>query len=363
MKIDDLKNKLSKNPKVWFITGVAGFIGSNLLEELLNLGQTVIGLDNLSAGYQKNLDDVQTQVGEKAWERFTFIKGDIRNIEDCKKGCADIDFVLHHAALGSVPLSIKDPIATNESNVNGFVNMLVASRDAGVKRFIYAGSSAIYGDNSDIPKVEETIGKPLSPYALTKYVNELYADIFTATYNIECIGLRYFNVFGPRQDPEGAYAAVIPRWIAELSNNHVPTIFGDGKTSRDFCYVKNVIEVNLLAATAENPEAVNQVYNIACGTATTLNELYEMIRNSLISFHSEVSGIQPHYEKFRPGDVRYSEADISKAKQFLGYVPVYDVSTGLNETVRWFMENMSSYQNSETPRGRAATTINLPQSY
>lgn len=339
MEINKIKNKLSENPKTWLVTGVAGFIGSNLLEELLNLGQAVIGLDNFSAGHQKNLDDVQAKVGEKVWKSFTFIKGDIRNLDDCRKACVDIDFVLHHAALGSVPLSIKDPIATSESNVNGFLNMLVAGRDTGVKRFIYAGSSAIYGDDPDIPKVEDAIGKPLSPYAVTKHVNELYADIFTVTYNMECIGLRYFNVFGPRQDPEGAYAAVIPRWIEELANGIVPTIFGDGETSRDFCYVDNVVEANLLAATTENPEAVNQVYNIACGVSTTLNELCEMIRDSLIRFQPEAAKIQPRYGDFRTGDVRYSVADISKAKKLLGYIPAYAVSKGLNETVQWFIEN------------------------
>tara|TARA_B100000315_G_scaffold237050_1_gene253455 strand:- start:5813 stop:6859 length:1047 start_codon:yes stop_codon:yes gene_type:complete len=346
MEINKIKKNLSKYPKKWLITGVAGFIGSNLLEELLRLGQTVIGLDNFSAGYQKNLDDVQAQVGEKAWKRFTSIKGDIRNIDDCRKGCSGIDFVLHHAALGSVPFSIKNPITTNESNVDGFVNMLVAARDAGVKRFIYAGSSAIYGDSSDLPKVEDVIGKALSPYAATKHVNELYAGVFAETYNMECIGLRYFNVFGSRQDPEGAYAAVIPRWIGELSNGTVPTIFGDGKNSRDFCYIENVIEANLRAALEENPDSLNQVYNIACGVSTTLNELYEMIRNSLIRFQPETAKIEPHYGDFRTGDVRYSEADISKAKKLLGYAPACDVSNGLNETVRWFVKNMAGRENS-----------------
>ncbi len=339
MEINKIKNKLSENPKTWLVTGVAGFIGSNLLEELLNLEQTVIGLDNFSAGHQKNLDDVHAQVGEKAWKSFAFIEGDIRNLDDCRKACVDIDFVLHHAALGSVPISIEDPITTNESNVNGFLNMLVAARDARIKRFIYAGSSAIYGDDPGIPKAEDAIGKPLSPYAVTKHVNELYANVFAVTYDMECIGLRYFNVFGSRQDPEGAYAAVIPRWIGELANGSAPTIFGDGKTSRDFCYVDNVIEANLLAATAENHEAVNQVYNIACGVSTTLTGLYEMIRDGLIRFQPEAAKIQPRYGAFRTGDVRYSEADISKAKKLLGYIPAYGISTGLNNTVEWFIEN------------------------
>jgi UDP-N-acetylglucosamine 4-epimerase len=359
MGINKIKKEMSKYPKNWLITGVAGFIGSNLLEELLKLGQTVIGLDNFSAGYQKNLDDVKAQVGEKAWQRFTFIKGDIRNIEDCRKGCSGIDFVLHHAALGSVPLSIKNPITTNESNVNGFINMLVAARDTAIKRFVYAGSSAIYGDNPDLPKAEDAIGKSLSPYATTKHINELYATVFAATYDMECIGLRYFNVFGSRQDPEGAYAAVIPRWIGELSNGTVPTIFGDGKSSRDFCYIENVIEANLLAAFEDNPESCNQIYNIACGVSTTLNELYEIIRDSIIRFQPEAAKIQPRYADFRTGDVRYSEADISKAKRLLGYVPACDVSKGLNETVQWFVENMLGHQNSKDS-GRADSQIELP---
>ena len=340
MKINELKNSLSKDPKTWFVTGVAGFIGSNLLEELLNLGQTVLGLDNFSSGYQKNLDNVQAQVDEKAWKRFTLIEGDIRNLDDCRKGCRNTDFVLHHAALCSVPQSIEDPITTNESNVNGFVNMLVSARDAGVKRLVYAGSSAIYGDSTELPKVEDAIGKPLSPYAMTKHINELYADIFASVYNTESIGLRYFNVFGPRQDPHGAYAAVISRWIGELSSGSTPTIFGDGKTSRDFCYIDNVVQANLLAAATENPEAVNQVYNIACGSGTTLIKLYEMIRSCLIRFQPEVAQIKPNYAGFRPGDVRYSQADISKAKRLLDYVPAHDVSAGLNETVQWHMKNV-----------------------
>lgn len=340
MNIIEVKNKSLKHPKAWLITGVAGFIGSNLLEELLTLEQNVIGLDDFSTGHKNNLNDVQAQVGEKLWKRFTLIEGDIRNIEDCRKGCAEVDLVLHHAALNSVPRSIEDPITTNQSNVDGFVNLLIAARDAGVKRFVYAGSSSTYGNHPGLPKVEEDIGQPLSPYAVTKYINELYANIFAMTYNMKCIGLRYFNIFGRRQDPEGAYAAVIPHWISELLNSDIPTIYGDGKTSRDFCYVDNVIQANLLAATTENPDAINKVYNIACGTSTTLNELYKMIREILIQFRPGIAKTQPRYDDFRPGDVRHSRADISKAKQLLGYNPSHDVSQGMMETIRWQLENM-----------------------
>lgn len=340
MNIIEVKNKLLKHPKAWLITGVAGFIGSNLLEELLKLEQNVIGLDDFSTGYKNNLNDVHAQVGEKLWKRFTLIEGDIRNIEDCRKGCVEVDFVLHHAALNSVPRSIEDPITTNQSNVDGFVNLLVAARDAGVKRFVYAGSSSTYGNHHGLPKVEEDIGQPLSPYAVTKYINELYANIFAMTYNMKCIGLRYFNIFGRRQDPEGAYAAVVPRWISELLSSSTPTIYGDGKTSRDFCYVDNVIQANLLAATTENPDAINKVYNIACGTSTALNELYKMILEILIQFRPGIAKIKPCYDDFRPGDVRHSRADISKAKQLLGYKPSHDVSQGMMETIRWQLENM-----------------------
>lgn len=340
MNIIEVKNKLLKHPKTWLITGVAGFIGSNLLEELLKLGQNVIGLDDFSAGRQTNLNDVKTQVGEKAWKRFTFIEGDIRNIQDCRRGCAGVNFVLHHAALSSVPRSIEDPITTNQSNVDGLVNLLTAVRDAGIIRFVYAGSSAVYGNHPGSPKVEDEIGQLLSPYAVTKYINELYANIFALTYNMKCIGLRYFNVFGRRQDPEGAYAAVIPRWMSELLAGSAPTIYGDGKTTRDFCYIENVIQANLLAATTDNPDAINNVYNIACGASTTLNELYEMIRDSLVQFRPGIAKIQPRYDDFRPGDVRYSRADISKAKQLLGYNPSHDVSRGMNEAIEWFEKNL-----------------------
>jgi UDP-N-acetylglucosamine 4-epimerase len=334
--IDKVKTQLKHSPKKWLITGVAGFIGSNLLEELLSLGQTIKGIDNFSTGHWYNLEDVKFQVGENASKRFSFIEGDIRNLKDCQKVCEGVDYVLHQAALGSVPRSIDDPINTNQSNIDGFLNMLVASREAKVKRFIYAASSSTYGDHPALPKKEDIIGRPLSPYAVTKYVNELYADVFARTYGMECIGLRYFNVFGPRQDPEGAYAAVIPRWIGELMNNKTPVINGDGETSRDFCYIENVIQTNLLSATTENPEAINQVYNVAAGSRTTLNELFNMIRELLEECHSDIKNISPIYGPFRPGDVRHSQADIEKVKNLLGYHPAYDVEKGMTETVRWF---------------------------
>ncbi len=335
MKFENVKSDLAKNPRTWLVTGVAGFIGSNLLEELLILEQNVVGLDNFATGYQKNLDEIQGRVGEKAWSRFTFLEGDIRNLQDCLKGCAEVDYVMHQAALGSVPRSIEDPILTNESNVDGFLNMLVAARDTSVKRFVFAGSSAVYGDSPHLPKVEDVIGKPLSPYGLTKYANELYANIFSSTYHLECIGLRYFNVFGGRQDPQGAYAAVIPRWIGELMNGTTPTIYGDGETSRDFCYIDNVVQANVLAAATDNSEAINQVFNVACGGRTTLNELYRMIRDNIIPFNPNVEKTEVQYGDFRQGDVRHSLADISKVKHLLGYAPTYDVLQGMKETVKW----------------------------
>ncbi len=332
--IDKVSAQLKQSPKKWLITGVAGFIGSNLLEELLRLGQGVVGLDNFSTGFKHNLDDVRKDVGEDIWTHFTFIEGDIRSLEDCRKACEGIDYVLHQAALGSVPRSIDDPIRTNQSNIDGFINMLVAARDAKVKRFVYAASSSTYGDHPGLPKQEDIIGKPLSPYAVTKYVNELYADVFSRLYGMECIGLRYFNVFGRRQDPEGDYAAVIPHWIGELMNNKIPVINGDGETSRDFCYIENAIQANLLAATTENPEAINQVYNVATGSRTTLNELFNMIKELLEEYHSDIKNISPVYGPFRTGDVKHSQADITKAKDLLEYYPAYDVKRGMAETVR-----------------------------
>ena len=289
-RFEELLQMLPHEPKTWLITGVAGFIGSNLLETLLKLDQRVLGLDNFATGYERNLDEVQKLVRPAQWDRFTLVKGDICAISECHRACKGVDYVLHQAALGSVPRSVADPIATNAANVTGFVNMLVAARDASVKRFVYAASSSTYGDHPGLPKVEDTIGRPLSPYAVTKYVNELYADVFARCYEIETIGLRYFNVFGPRQDPEGAYAAVVPKWIASLIKGETIFINGDGETSRDFCYVANAVQANLLSATSQEPGAVNQVYNVAVGGRTTLNDLYGMLRDILTPLCAEPSG-------------------------------------------------------------------------
>jgi UDP-N-acetylglucosamine 4-epimerase len=332
-----LESELVGKPNRWLVTGAAGFIGSHLVERLLKLGQHVVGLDNFATGRQVNLDHVQAEVGQDAWSRLTFLEGDIRSIEDCHRACEGTDYVLHQAALGSVPRSLADPVLTNSANVDGFLNMLVAARDAGVRRFVYAASSSTYGDHPDLPKIEDRIGRPLSPYAVTKYVNELYADVFARAYDMDCIGLRYFNVFGPRQDPQGAYAAVIPRWFEELCQGTAPRINGDGETSRDFCFIDNTVQANLLAATAENDAASNQVYNVAVGGRTTLNELFQSIRENLGVVHEQVLSIAPAYGEFRAGDVRHSQADISKARELLGYEPTYTVSQGLAVTSDWFL--------------------------
>ena len=321
----------------WLVTGVAGFIGSSLLEGLLKRNQKVIGLDNFSTGYQRNLEQIRNLVGEKAWGNFSFIEGDICQLETCTAACRSVDFVLHQAALGSVPRSIQDPIRTNESNISGFLNMLVASRDAQVRRFIYAASSSTYGDHPDLPKVEAVIGRPLSPYAVTKYVNELYAEVFARCYGLDPIGLRYFNVFGPRQDPNGAYAAVIPQWISALIGNKTLYVNGDGETSRDFCYIDNVIQANLLAALTDNPEAVNQVYNVAVNERTSLKQLYDMMRDLLLEKFPELENHQPTYVDFRKGDVRHSQADITKAVKLLGFKPSHRIDEGLKQAMDWYI--------------------------
>jgi UDP-N-acetylglucosamine 4-epimerase len=341
MQYENIKQKLLSHPKTWLITGVAGFIGSNLLEQLLKMNQIVVGLDNFSTGYQANLDEVLSSVDIKQAERFSIINGDICDLDTCRTCCQDIDIVLHQAALGSVPRSIEDPISTNQSNIDGFLNMMVAAKDANVKRFVYAASSSTYGDNPVLPKVEDNIGQPLSPYAVTKYVNELYADVFQKTYGLECIGLRYFNVFGRRQDPNGAYAAVIPKWFAGFLRKEPIYINGDGETSRDFCYIDNVTQANLLAACVEDESAVGQVYNVAYGQRTTLNELFYLIRDRVYEVEHSVDEINPVYRDFRPGDVRHSLADISKAEKHLGYEPVYSVRDGLQEAARWYIQHMS----------------------
>jgi UDP-N-acetylglucosamine 4-epimerase len=337
----DVQQNLKSQQHHWLITGVAGFIGSNLLEALLKLNQKVTGLDNFSAGYRHNLEQVKELVGTEAWRNFNFIEGDIRKFADCQGACKSVDYVLHHAAIGSVPRSIEDPIFTNENNISGFLNMLVASRDAAVKRFVYAASSSTYGDHPGLPKVESVIGKPLSPYAVTKYVNELYADVFARCYSAESIGLRYFNIFGPRQDPNGAYAAVIPHWIAALIKNQTLRINGDGETSRDFCYVDNVIQANLLAALVQSPEAVNHVYNVALNDCTTLNQLYEMMKSLLKDQFPHLQHHRPQYVDFREGDVRHSQADISKAAKLLGYEPTHRIDAGLKQAMDWYVNHLA----------------------
>ncbi|RUO37101.1 Vi polysaccharide biosynthesis UDP-N-acetylglucosaminuronic acid C-4 epimerase TviC [Aliidiomarina taiwanensis] len=331
-----LQEQLLKEPKTWLITGVAGFIGSNLLETLLKLNQKVTGLDNFATGYQHNLDEVQSLVTPEQWSNFTFIEGDVRDLEHCQRACQGVDYVLHQAALGSVPRSIADPITSNGANITGFLNMLVAARDAKVKSFTYAASSSTYGDHPALPKVEENIGKPLSPYAVTKYVNELYADVFAKTYGFNCIGLRYFNVFGKRQDPNGAYAAVIPKWTAAMLQGKQVFINGDGETSRDFCYIANTVQMNLLAATTTSLEAKNQVYNVAVGDRTALNSLYLAIKSELQKLQVTITHEGPEYHEFRVGDVRHSQADISKAKKLLGYRPSHKISDGIRESMPWY---------------------------
>jgi UDP-N-acetylglucosamine 4-epimerase len=336
-----LQTRLQAEPHTWLITGVAGFIGSNLLEALLKLNQRVVGLDNFATGQQSNLDEVQTLVTPEQWINFSFIHGDICNLADCQKAVTGVDYVLHQAALGSVPRSVADPITTNATNISGFLNMLVVARDAKVKRFVYAASSSTYGDHPALPKVEDTIGKPLSPYAVTKYVNELYADVFGKTYGLQSIGLRYFNVFGPRQDPNGAYAAVIPKWISSMIQNEPIYINGDGETSRDFCFVNNAVQANLLAATVQPPEAVNQVYNVAVGDRTTLNELFSQIKANLLQIYPHLQSAEPDFRDFRAGDVRHSLADISKAKEFIGYAPTQRIGQGLQLAMPWYIAAQS----------------------
>jgi UDP-N-acetylglucosamine 4-epimerase len=335
-KFEVIKAELHAQPRTWLLTGVAGFIGSNILEALLKLNQKVVGLDNFATGHQKNLDEVKRSVTDAQWENFSFTEGDIRDPEACQRACKDVDYVLHQAALGSVPRSIADPLTTNAVNIDGFLNMLVAARDNKVQSFTYAASSSTYGDHPGLPKVEDVIGKPLSPYAVTKYVNELYADVFARTYGLRAVGLRYFNVFGKRQDPDGVYAAVIPKWTASLLQGEKVMINGDGETSRDFCYVDNAVQANILAATA-NEDATNQVYNVAFGDRTTLNELYRMIRDKLAQQFPKLSDVQPGYREFRSGDVRHSQADISKAQRLLGYCPTHRIDQGIAEAMGWYV--------------------------
>ncbi len=343
----NLKDDLKANPKTWLITGVAGFIGSNLLESLLDLDQKVVGLDNFSTGFQHNLDEVKTKCSDK-WQNFSFIEGDICNLDHCRKSFersievfeTKTDYVLHQAALGSVPRSIANPIATNSNNVTGFLNILTASRDSQVKRFVYAASSSAYGDNSDSIKTEDCIGAPLSPYAVSKRVNEMYAQVYSQLYPIQTVGLRYFNVFGPRQNPTGSYAAVIPLWINDLLHNKKIIIFGDGNTSRDFCFVKNVVQANLLACLTSNTEVAGQVFNVACNQTTSLKQLHSHI-NSILKKHDTTSTSPLEYKPFRTGDILHSLADISKAKIFFNYTPTDSLYEGLEKTIPWFIKKVS----------------------
>ncbi len=337
----EVLSQLQKKPERWLITGVSGFIGSNLLELLLTNNQTVVGLDNFSTGYLHNLEQVQASVTAKQWHNFKFIEGDIRYLQTCREVCQSTTYVLHQAALGSVPRSIADPINTHENNISGFLNILVAAKDAGVKRLVYAASSSTYGDHPDLPKVEDKIGSPLSPYAVTKLVNELYAQVFANNYGFKIIGLRYFNVFGQRQDPSGAYAAVIPKWVAAMVTGTPVVINGDGENSRDFCYIDNALQANILAATA--PEvAANQVYNVAVGERTSLNQLFELIRTGLERQYPHLTNLNAIHREFRAGDIRHSQADISKAKNLLGYVPSYTINEGLDKALQWYAKNLVS---------------------
>lgn len=334
-RYQEVTTSLQADPKTWLVTGCAGFIGSNLLETLLVMGQKVVGLDNFSTGHQYNLDEVQKSVGLH-WSNFSFIEGDIRDLDTCRKAVNGVDHVLHQAALGSVPRSLNDPITSNAVNVDGFLNMLVAARDEKVQSFVYAASSSTYGDHEALPKVEDRIGRPLSPYAVTKYVNELYADVFARAYGFGSIGLRYFNVFGKRQDPNGAYAAVIPKWIAAMIRGEDVVVNGDGETSRDFCFIENVVQANLLAALAQ-PTGVNQVYNVAYNARTSLNELFDYLAQALGN-NGIVYDKQPIHGDFRAGDVRHSQADISKAKELLGYEPLHNVVQGLEVSMPWYTQ-------------------------
>lgn len=336
-----IRTHLEGTRYTWVVTGVAGFIGSNLLEQLLRLGQNVVGLDNFATGHQRNLDQVRDLVGATQWSRFRMIEGDIADPAACREACSGADFVLHQAALGSVPRSIEDPRGTNRANIDGFLEMLIAARDARVKRFVYAASSSTYGDHPGLPKVEDIIGRPLSPYAVTKYVNELYADVFARCYGFQSIGLRYFNIFGPRQDPEGAYAAVIPKWIASMIAGDPVYINGDGETSRDFCYIDNAVQANLLAALSDRDEACNQVYNVAVGERTTLNQLFFHLRAELSGRFDHLRDAEPVYRDFRAGDVRHSQADITKARRLLGYEPTHRIAAGLAEAMDWYVNDLT----------------------
>jgi UDP-N-acetylglucosamine 4-epimerase len=338
---EEAQRRIRSGPRTWLVTGVAGFIGSHLAEKLLELDQTVVGLDNFATGKRENLAQLEVAVGAARWSRFRFIEGDIRSLETCRDACRPVELVLHQAALGSVPRSIDDPLATHRANVDGFVNMLLAARDAGVRRLVYASSSAVYGDHPALPKVEPQLGRAVSPYGLSKHIDELYAEVFARCYGFESIGLRYFNVFGPRQDPDGAYASVIPAWIGALLRNQAAYINGDGKTARDFCYIDNVVQANLLAALAEDAAALNQAYNVAHGEQTSLGELFEIIRGLLARRLPQLRMARPVHREERRGDVRFSRADTGKLERLLGYRPVCGVMEGLERTIDWYLANLA----------------------
>jgi len=336
--LSEIGREIERQPVHWLVTGAAGFIGSNIVERLLRMGQTVTGVDDFSTGYKENLNSIHCSVGDEAWARFSFVSGDIRQIDVCHMACKNAQYVLHQAALGSVPRSIDDPVATNSVNVDGFMNVLVAAREANVSRVVYASSSSVYGDDAQLPKYESRIGRPLSPYAATKLTNELYADAFASCYGLETIGLRYFNVFGPRQDPDGAYAAVIPRWFKALLSGQAVQINGDGETSRDYCFVENAVQANILAAVTRHPDAPGKAYNVACGQRTTLNELFLLIRDLVAASMPAVSEARPVHGEERPGDVRHSLADISRAQELLGYRPTVQIKEGLQRSAHWYGE-------------------------
>jgi UDP-N-acetylglucosamine 4-epimerase len=337
---ETLRAELKKSSRTWLVTGAAGFIGSNLVEALLKLDQRVVGLDNFATGHRKNLNQLKDLVTASQWERFRFLDADLRVSHLCHEACTGVDYVLHQGALGSVPRSVADPVTSNEANVLGFLNIMLAARDAKVKRLVYASSSSVYGDHPDLPKVEDKVGNVLSPYAATKKFNEIYADVFARTYGFKAIGLRYFNVFGPRQDPDGAYAAVMPKWVASLLKKEPVFINGDGETSRDFCYVENVVQANLLAATTTNEDALNQAYNIAVGDRTTLNDLYRAIHDGLRRRNPALPEQKPTYREFRVGDVRHSLANVDKARRLLGYAPTHTMPQGLELALDWYVANV-----------------------
>lgn len=341
-RYEQVLQELRNRPRTWLVTGAAGFIGSNLVEHLLQLDQSVVGLDSFATGHPRNVEDVRRSVGARS-ARFRFVEVDIRNLDACHEACEGVEYVLHQAAVGSVPRSLENPIATNQANIDGFLHMLVAARDAKVKRFVYAASSSTYGDHPGLPKVEDRVGRPLSPYAVTKLVNELYAEVFGRSYGMETVGLRYFNVFGRRQDPEGAYAAVIPKWVGNLLRGESCRIYGDGETSRDFCYIDNVLQANLLAAVAEGDGVTGEVFNVAVGDRTTLNDLFNLLRDGLAEAKTELADVQPEYQDFRLGDVRHSQADITKISTRLGYRPSHTLAEGVREALAWYVQDYHSH--------------------